>query len=314
VGNPTGADGIYARMMQQHPEKRTETAQVWFMSLLSRGRLADVAALAQRQLVADPARAVGWVNALIFSARHLQQPDLLEAAAKAPGVSAPIASVLGLELRVRRAPRASVPGLLLAEPLPTDFPYAVVQRAELMIEFGQAREALGLLVQAKQILSGRDVARLALAAYVAEGDTATLAREADSLLAPSRNPGLDEVTLLARHLIRFPNQELLGRVSALLASRSDPVTAQSREAWFGALCAAGSAGDRAAFEQLREKASARGMITPPGGDRLREFFFGANPAHRHIDSLLLTAGQMSVDLTYALLDRYGTADRAKTGG
>jgi tetratricopeptide (TPR) repeat protein len=313
AGNPGAADGIYLQMLKQHPEKRTETARVWFLSLLGRGRLADVAALSRRQLPADPAQAAVWTHALIFAARHLQQPELLETAAAVPGVSAGAGAVLRLEARVRRAPLADVPAILLTEPLPENFPYALEQRAELLIEFGRTREALALLAQSQLQLGGRDVVRLALAAYAAGGDGATLTRETDGLLAPARNPGFGEITLLSQHLIKYPNKALLDHVAALLAGQAMLSAEQQREAWFSVLCAAGAAGDRPVFNQLREKAAVAGVLPASGADRLQDFFFSTNPGRR-VESILPSAEQMPVNLTYTLLDRYWRPDFAKPGG
>jgi tetratricopeptide (TPR) repeat protein len=313
AGNPAAADGIYLQMLKQHPEKRNETARVWMPSLLDRGRLADVAALASRQLAADPAQAAVWTHALIFSARHLGQPELLESAAAGQGVPAPAAAVLRLEAGVRRAAPADAAHLLLTEPLPNDFPYAIEQRTELLIEFGQARAALALLGQARLLLGGRDLARLALAAYAASGETATVVREADSLLAPARKPGTGEITLICQHLVKYPNQALLERVAEMLDGRFVPPAEQKREVWFNVLCAAGAGGDRPLFNRFRERATAQGALTAPAGDRLQEFFFGA-PTGRRVEFILPIAEQMAVSVTYALLDRYWQPEPAKTGG
>jgi tetratricopeptide (TPR) repeat protein len=313
AGNPAAADGLYLQMLKVHPEKRTETARVWFLSLLGRGQLADVAELARRQLATDKEQTPAWTHALIFAARHLKQPELLEAAATAPGVPPATGAVLRLEARVRRAPRDLVATALLTEPLPDGFPYALVQRAELLIEFGRPREALGVLAQAQRVLSGRDVVRLALLAYVAAGDTTALNREAGQLLAPARKPGLGEITLVGQHLIRFPNKPLLDNLAAVLEGRLALTAEQHREAWFTVLCAAGAAGDRAVFDRLKGKAVAGSFLNPAGADRLQNFFFGAN-AGRNLDGILLMAEQMAVDLVYTLLDRYWTAPVAKPGG
>lgn len=310
AGNPPAADEIYLQMLKQHPERRADTARVWFLSLLGRGRLADVAALAQRQLAADPGQAAAWTHALIFAARHLQQPELLETAAAVSGVPAGAESVLRLEARVRRAPRPDVANLLLTAPLPDNFPYALVQRAELLIEFGRTREALALLGQSRLQLGGRDVVRLALWAYAAGGDAATLTRETDSLLAPGRKLGLGEITLLGQHLIRFPDKPLLARLADLLEFRAALSAEQEREAWVNVLCAAGAAGDRPLFNRLKDKAVAAGMTNSGGADRLQDFFFGMNSAHR-VDSILPAAEQVTADLTYTLLDRYWTPDGPK---
>jgi len=313
AGSPSAADGIYVQMMKQHPEMHADTARVWFVSLLGRGRLADVAALARRELSASPAQAEVWTDALIFAARHLRQPELLESASAAPGVPAAAAAVLRLEARARQAPRATVPAMLLAEPVPENFPYALTHRAELLVEFDRPREALAVLAQAQRVCSGRDIARLALTAYVADNDPATLVRETDSLLSPLKNPGLAEITLLSQHLVRFPNKAVLDRVAGLLEGRPNLLPDNRREAWFSVLCAAGAAGDRPVFARLKGKAVADGLLTPAAADRLADFFFGPGTGKR-VESILPMAEPMTVYLMYALLDRYWTPEPEKRGG
>lgn len=303
VANPGAADSLYLQMLKEHPEHRLDTARAWMLTLLGRGHLADAAELAVRELPVDQAQEVVWTHALVFCARHLRRPELLEAAAATAGVGAGPAAVLRLEARVRRAQPAEVPALLLGEPLPPNFSYAIEHRTELLTEFGRTREALAVLAQTRGVLAGREVAALALAAYAAAGDTATLEREGGSLLDPARHPGFGEITLLGQQLIRHPDPVLLGRVAAFLERSTLPVE-QRREAWFTVLCAAGAAGDRTLFLRLRGEATNAGALNPQIGDRMQEFFFSGPSSPHRLDAFLPSAEQMSVSLVYALLDRY----------
>jgi hypothetical protein len=53
-------------------------------------------------------------------------------------------------------------------------------------------------------MTGRDFARLVLAAYATMGDRARLVREFSSLLAVDRSITSTEITLLAVHLVDHP--------------------------------------------------------------------------------------------------------------
>src|ERR1019366_8122926 len=61
---------LYSQLMRDHPERRPETAQAWFLALLSRGEFAAIEALAVDRLQAEPNQASGWLNALIFASRR----------------------------------------------------------------------------------------------------------------------------------------------------------------------------------------------------------------------------------------------------
>ncbi len=304
VAGPELADGIYLHLSKAHPTKRAEIARVWFASLLARGRLADVAALARRQLVAGPAeqRAV-WTHALLFAARHLGRPQLLEEAAADLKMDAAVRSVLALEAQVRRLPRTEAVRRLRTEPWPPDFLYARLQRTELLIEFGASREAIDLLRASPQLLAGRDVMRLALRAWAAERDDTALRRETGALLAPGRKANPEEITLLAGHLIQFPDALLLQRVAEALGRLDAAAFAEKRVAYVSVLCAAGAARDQALVAQLRQAALAGGLLTPGAAARLTDFF-KAPPTQQKITALLPSLQPLTIELNYCLLDQY----------
>jgi len=301
--NPAAADALFLQMMQQHPDRRNDTARVWFTGLLGRGQLADVGELARRQLAADPANAGVWTHALIFAARRLQNPRMLEEAAGAAGTPAAAAGVLRFEARVRRAQPAAVPDLLLREPLSKDFPYAFIQRAELFIEFGRPREALGVLAVSQDFVGKLDLVRLGLAAMAAGGERERLAREAGTLLNQPKNPVALTVILLGEHLIRYPDKALLAQVATRWEGAVGVAPENKMEAWYALLCAAGAAGDRGTFDRLGAGAVAQEAVTRAALARLQEFFFGP-PDQRRLDAIMPPAGLVSLELPYALLDRY----------
>ncbi|HET7536106.1 MAG TPA: tetratricopeptide repeat protein [Candidatus Didemnitutus sp.] len=305
AGNPDAADTIYLRLSQTHPENRNEIARTWFRSLLARGRLADVVELSRRQLAADSAQAAAWTHALIFSARVMKKPDLLAAAAADPKLPSETRAVLQLEAAVRTAPAADVHRLLLEAPLPTAFPYAREQRTELLIEFGYPQEALGLLAGSQVALGGRDVVRLALDAMAKAGDHERVRREASGLLAPTKQIGPGELTVIAQHLIRYPDSDLLATVVAALSRIDKAPPEQLLEVHLNLLCATGVAGDKARFATVRAAAQATGLMGSALTQRVEDFFFGARKFQR-VDVLLVGIPFMPLDVTYLLLERYLT--------
>ncbi|HVU15669.1 MAG TPA: hypothetical protein VHD32_01995 [Candidatus Didemnitutus sp.] len=298
--NPDVADQLYFDMIRRHPEQRREIAQIWLKGLVTHGRLREAAELAHRQLPVDPAAAGAWTHVLVTVSRLLHDPQILDPAADQSGVPAGAAQVLHFEAMVRRTPSSEVPALLLRTPLGTDFPYAIEQRVSLLVEFGRAREALGALAQARNVLSGRDVARLALSAYVTLGDHDRLAQEVDGLLQSTAGDRAAKITLVGEHLIVHPDAPLLAHLVSAMGDGQEVAADDRRECWLALMCAAGAAGDRKTFLVL--KSAAAPAISSNGIDALEGFFFppeGAKSMRGALPSLEIG----SMTLAYALLER-----------
>lgn len=303
AGMPDAADPIYRRLMQTHPERRNETARVWFRSLLARGRFGDVAELARRQLVQDPEQTSAWLHALLVSSRAARKFDALEAAVVDPGLSDAARRIVEFELVTRRQPPALVRDHLLRSPLPGTVPYARVQRIELLLEFNVTDAAVALAVDSRASLSGRDVVRLGLAARAAAGEREALRTDLQALLAPEREVGLAELTLVAQHLIRYPDSEFLARLARAMERAESLPSAERLEAWLSFFCAAGSALDRAQLSLAREKLLGSELLTPQAIARM-EAFFQIAPAQQRVELLLPQLQPFALDLSYALCGRY----------
>lgn len=304
AGNPTLADDMYARLLREMPEHRVETARVWFRSLLARGRLADVAEVARRQLEAEPGQAAAWTHALVFAARHMKQPELLAKAATDKDVSQAAQATLALAAEVLALPREQAKGLLLLTPPAANFPYDRVYRIETLIELGYPDDALQLLRQFRGQLAGRDVARLAFAVYAALGDTERLVREFDALLAPNRNLTAGELSVLAVHLINNPNETLLAKVTDALSRVPLQPVEQRLEVCLAVFCAAGVQADAARMTAVKEQISDTLPMNLGGLNKLERFFLLKRQGEYRIGALLLQQNSMSLELNYALLDKY----------
>jgi tetratricopeptide (TPR) repeat protein len=304
VGNLPTADQIYKRLLHRHPEHRAEICRTWFRSLLSRGRLAEAAALSSHELTGDTGEAAAWVNALIFAVRHLRQPDLLEAAAIEPRIDARVRAVLSLAAKVEQAPTAAARHSLLTQtPLVEDFPYDRVYRISRLIAEGYPGDALNLLAVSSHQLGGRDVARLALAAYSAAGDSARVEREFVAFLVPGRALQAPELTLLALHLITYPDPRLLSMlVNALERIKYAPAD-ERIEAILTVFCAAGVEGNLPDMKLARDRLAADVAIGPNLLRDLQLFFI--KPAYpRQAAQPIPQLSLLSLECTYAILDRY----------
>lgn len=303
AGVPEATDAMYRKLMQMHPERRNDTARVWFRSLLARARFKDLAELARRQLASDPTQTAAWLHALLFASRAMQDWTPLEAAATDAAIDPAVRRALELELAVRRLPAERARDFLRTAGAVTDLPYLRVQRVELFIEFGAPNEALALAASSRFLLSGRDVVRLGLAARAAAGQRDALRRDIEALLAPEREVSLAEISLVAQHLIRYPDRDALGLLREAMPRLSQAEPAVRLEAWINFFCAAGSAQDRAQLAFARERLLSLDLLSPAGVQRL-ETFFTLLPAQQRPEFLLPQLQPFALDLSYALCGRY----------
>lgn len=302
-GNAPTADRIYARLLRSHPERRLEIGRASFRSLLGQGRLEEVATLSRQQLAGEPAAPAVWTHALIFSALHLRRPDWLETAGTDSAVPAAPRAVLQLAGKVAQAPTPAARRLLLVQtPLVAGFPYDRIYRAERLLEDGFTADTLGLLGASTAELGGRDIARLALAAYATAGDSARLKREFGALLAPSRALSGAELNLLALHLVRYPDPALLAQVLAAVDRVASEPTDVRIETYLTIYCASGVQKNAAGMQIAWQNLSAVVSVQPYGLKQLEDYFLrsSAGGSTRPLPPALYP---FSLECTYALLNR-----------
>lgn len=303
AGSPQQSDRLYFQLMQLHPDRRAEIARAWFQGLLARGRLDAIAELAQSQLATEPRLATVWTYALLFAARHRPDDVDLTAVVNQTAVPVEVRSVLNLAAQARKLPPDQARDELLEAPPVAGFPFDRVFRAETLIRLGYPQDALRVVAGAQRELSGRDIARLAFAAYAKMGDRARLKAEFTALLAPERQLRPAECTLLAVHLVEYPDAELVN----LLVNALDRLPKDPADAWLEAamavFCAAGVAGDEAAMETVKRAVRDTYAIRLSSLDGLQLYFLRKSAISR-IELILPSLNPLSLELNYALLDRY----------
>lgn len=300
LARPEQADGFFRLVYERHPEKRDETARVWFRSLLARAQLAGVADLAQRRLADAPAEWPVWAHALLFVSRVEQRPELLGAAVADPKVPAAARAVLSFEIRLRRLPVAEARTLLTREPLPTE-PYALLHRVDRWLEWGEGGEALALLRASQPALQQRDIVRLTLAAHAVAGNDAVLQREARGLLGRGGDEQAAALALVAQHLIRFPNPALLEAANAAgaqVAKGKSPARGDALAALYCAVVLGG--GPREWLTPLRAALAAEGGPSIAAERRVEEAL--KQPGFSPL-LLLSVVRPMSLELNYAIIER-----------
>ncbi len=303
AGNPAQADKLYRALVREQPDRRSETARVWFQSLLSRGRMDEIAQLAQRQLSVEPSQASAWTHAVLFSTQYFPNDSILESIRSTSTVPQPVRELVSLTIQTRRLSNEDAARLLLKTPMLKGFAYEKAHRVEQLIQLGYPREALALLQIVRNDMAGRDFARLVFAAYATLDDRARLHREFSSLLAAERNITSTEIVLLAVHLVDYPDPVLLKMVSeALIRVPLDPAEARL-EAVISVFCAAGVQGDEEHMALARKLITDTFSTVPLGLTKLEAFFLGKSALTR-IERLLPSLNPLPLELNYALLRRY----------
>lgn len=297
---PERTDFVYRRLYETHPDRRAETSRVWLRSMLSRAQVAGAGELALRRLADSPEEWPVWLHALLTAARWEREYGILETAARDDKVPATARTLLDFEVRLRRAEFDAARRLLVTEPI-GPAPYALLHRVERLLEFGDALEALLLLRERGAALGQRDLVRLTLAAHAVARNRTVLEREVRGLLALPGAEGEAAVGIVALHLVRYPNDTLLG----LCRAAADPWTsggdrAAKREALAALYCAVAVGGRMEWLPAVRAKFAEANLASATAQQRIEQIF--AQP----ITSPLILLGivrPMPLELNYAILER-----------
>lgn len=303
AGNSGQTDRLYRQQLELHPERRSEIARAWFQSLLARGRMKDIAILAARQLETEPAQSAAWIYALLFATEHGADQDLITKAIGSDKVPAPARQLLEIAVKVSKSDPPGARKLIMETPLIAGFPFDTVYRINKLIELGYQQEAANSIAATRSTLAGRDVAKLIFAVYAKTNNSQRLGLEFGALLDPQRSVSPAECTLMAVHLVNYPDGALLNMVADALPR----LPLRPADAWMesalAVFCAAGVLGNAEQMKAVKELIQANYEVTPLGLEALQQFFLGKSEFKR-IETILPSLSPLSLELNYALLDRY----------
>ncbi|MCF3651974.1 tetratricopeptide repeat protein [Synoicihabitans lomoniglobus] len=298
---------LYERLMTDHPEQQRRTAQTWLRALLPRADYSAIEELAAVAFEFDPDFTPAWIHALLFANERTQNTALLtkllqNKATYSPGVR----EVLTLETEIRARPGQFGQALLGHPPKPETPGFVVYYQLRRLIEMGDAESALRLLETLQTRLSDRDRISLQLQAYSSQPEfAASYARLLEQLV--NIPPSLVQIELLCAHLIAHPQPEFYRIVRA----RIDPMElTKPTEQIAGlialfSLAASHTDGDR--MEQLaailRQQTGTRFNALSAVQAMVRA------PDQVFVESVLPTLQPLSLELVYAMLERF---ERPKT--
>jgi len=301
AGQTNRSDDIFQRLLRDHPDKRSATAEHWFRALLPRGDFPRIARLTADQVLSDPERAHVWIRALLFATRRTAdvQPlrDLLASSAPAATLWH---SVLEIELLMQSRRFAEARTALEVPWLSNGAPFSLFYRVNCLIELGAVLPALDLLARHPRVLDRGDEAALRLDAFAVHGATANLNRQLDELLAGRFDS--TSIRIICAHLIRHPNQSAFDRLWDKMDRLGVPINDETAGSWFSVMSSAGAVGDTTRLHQLvaRLKSSANTPFVALG---VVEAFFLGELTDRRI-TVLLPLLPLPLEVTYALLERY----------
>jgi hypothetical protein len=205
--DPLRAWQIYQHLLVVQPGHHDEIAQTAGRALLVAGLWDPLAGLARQELVRGAPGEGAWLQAITAAARFRHRPDwLAQAASAAPsaelrGNLSFLARVIGAENPVERYQL-----LTSGRPEPL-LPFVRLFCAQELIGLKRTDDAIALVNDPAARLSGRDTARLLLAAHSQAGDRQWVREQFAALLRLDRQLRAAELELLALHLLEWPDAD-----------------------------------------------------------------------------------------------------------
>ena len=302
-GRPAQANSLFARLYREHPERREQTARIWYRALLARGDFAAVLPLARDRLLAvgEGPPPPAWTQACLFAARRASGPDALARLLEAPRLAPALRPLLELESRLPTADAATRVRLLAdAVPLERDA-FVAHHLLRRLLEEKRPDLVLSLASAPDSPLSDREKLRLRLDALADLGRQSERSALVRQLLARPPNPAIWE--LLSSHLIARPDRDLLRLVAE--HHRSAPLPAHEAAypqflAWFAAC---GVNGDPESLDEAERLLSASAARDPRALPLARRAFLGPPETFR-LETILPLLQPLPLESAYALHDRF----------
>ncbi len=303
------ADLVYRRALQLHPERRSVITRAWLLSVLLRGETVSAGALGLEMLQTDPGDEWPlWLHQVLFDARLRGDFAPLRALAEAPRVPAIVRDLAALEWQARTAPLADARYELRTRPL-APHPYALVQRCELLLAFGEAAAASTLLERHGRQLAWRDLVRLRLAVAAGTRDFNRVVATVLVAPAPAATGEPTIATALALHAISHPGSGLLPLCLTKVTTAPGPRRDHELAALY---CLATLEGTPEQMDALREQMSVHYRLNAADHTALRsDVIIRRRPSPLR---LLRAIHPTSMDLNLSLLVHEKLRLRALPGG
>lgn len=303
AGRPEVSNHLYQELIANHPEHRTRTAQAWLRSLLPRADYVWIEKLAGSALRFSDDHVAAWLHALLYANRHTQDETVFTRLLSTPETLSPgVETVLKWEQNVRTSPPPAAREILLQSPPAGSPDFVVYYQIRRLITLGFPVDALDLLNANETVLSGRDRVSLQLHAFSAADFRRSYSGLFDQLSRLS--PSLAQLEIIAAHLIAHPDREFYQRTKSRISPQQLTVAEEQLPGLLALFCLAGAHGDTAyqmdLAEQMRTLTNSRFVVLNA------MIALMAQPDNPKLDlhDILPALQPLSLDLTYALLERY----------
>lgn len=303
AGRPEVSNHLYQELVANHPEHRTQTAQAWLRSLLPRADYIWIERLAASALRFGDDHAAAWLHAMLFAdvrtpgesaiAKLLETPETLS-----PGVE----TVLRWEEEVRHLPADIARQTLLQEP-PEDSPsFVYFYQIRRLLSLGFPVDALDKLNTNESHLTSRDKITLELRAFAEADFQRSYFGLFDKLTR--LEPSLAQFEIISAHMVLHPNKELFRRAKNRLVPNHITKLEERLPALLALFFVAGIHDDEAYQNelavQMREITNSRFVVLDAAIAAMKR----TKRSNVGLQTLLPSLQPMSLDMTYALLERF----------
>jgi hypothetical protein len=252
AANPLISEHIYERLMHDVPEKRIQTAQIWFRTLLARADYDTIIPLSAAMLTEDPGQRGAWLNALLFAARQGRNAKALATVlAENPHLPDWCTEIITLEKELLEGRVASaLPGLtrVYRQPAASYLPYFQIER--LLIQ-GYPDEASNLLNSYGGQMQPDEASFLRLRIYRAKKWNALVASEFENLLQFPMAPRI--VSQFCAYLIDYPEPETVARYYENFVRAGPALSTDTLPLYHATYLVVALAGDAVQAEEIRTK-------------------------------------------------------------
>ncbi|MDD3179618.1 MAG: hypothetical protein PHQ04_04625 [Opitutaceae bacterium] len=303
-GEPGLSDQTFEQVLLQHPDRRAQTAQLWYKALLTRRDYSHSKLLAVRMLSEDPANRGAWLHALFFALRQAPDPAYLATlTGRIPDLPAWCSQLMAIELAFQQNRPADAVQLLLRPPPHPASPYVSIYYVDRLTAQARYTEAQQVLDAYAGQLEPDEAAFLRLALYTRRGWLALSESEFDHLLQqfPLNTRTAPQ---FCAFLIRYPNPALLARFHDRFMQTVRAPGPDFHPTLNALFCACAVNAD---WSRLEAAAASIKRITMSDARTLTalEGFFRRDYHFKRIDLFLISL-PLPTDVVYALLERFGT--------
>ncbi len=308
AAQPTISDQVYERLLADAPDKRVQTAQLWFRALLARSAYHKIIPLAATMIGEDPESRAVWLHALLFSARQTRDSRALNVVLQQnPHYPEWCTEIITIEIALIQKHDAEVIHRLTQLHRYPASPYLPHYQVDRLLLHGRADDARKTLETYSANIPAHEAGFLRMRMPRTQNTTQSLDSEFDALLKLPMSPALS--AKFCAYLMANPSPAKMHRYFEVLSTRGPALTEDSLAVYNAAFVTAAVCGDAVTRDTLRAKL--RVMTSSDGRvlDGLTTLILGKNADDRLHRVLPLVP--LPTEVIYAILEKFASATELK---